>query len=121
MYGAAKKKAVKLDKLKNEYALLDDAYAQTQEEKVDLQEAVQSELTSKLVQCENSQFDHDFTFQTKSGRRYSPAIRKLYYTLLAEEVSSAKIAGIIKTVLRCMFPAIDVESLQLPKRACAKG
>ncbi len=59
MYGAAKKKAVKLDKLKNEYALLDDAYAQTQEEKVDLQEAVQSELTSKLVQCENSQFDHD--------------------------------------------------------------
>ena len=27
-----------------------------------------------------------FTIQTKQGRRYSPSIRKLYYTLLADEV-----------------------------------
>ena len=31
-------------------------------------------------------------FQQKNGRRYSPAIRKLYYTLLSQQIPSVKIA-----------------------------
>lgn len=46
-----------------------------------------------------------FTFQTTTGGfKYSPAIQKLYYTLLANQTSPAKIANIIKAVLKCFLP-----------------
>ena len=60
----------------------------------------------------------DFTFQTKSGRRYSPAIRKLYYSLLSDQIPLSKIAAIIKMVIKCFNP-IDIEKLKLSQRACA--
>ena len=41
-----------------------------------------------------------FTFQTTTGAtKYSPAIRKLYYTLLANQTPPARIVHIIKAVL----------------------
>lgn len=44
-------------------------------------------------------------FTTKTGdRMYSPAIRKLYYTLLADQIPPAKICSTIKSVLKT-FPA----------------
>ena len=61
----------------------------------------------------------DFTFQTKAGRRYLPAIRKLYYSLLSDQVPSSKIIAIIKMIIKCFNPSIDVEKLKLPQRACA--
>ena len=43
-----------------------------------------------------------FTFQTTTGAfKYSPAVRKIYYTLLAYQTPPAKIANIIKAVLKC--------------------
>ena len=62
----------------------------------------------------------NFTFLTTSGsRRYSPSIRKLYYTLLADQIPPAKIASTIKCVLKCFLPRLDVNQLLLPKEICA--
>ena len=61
----------------------------------------------------------EFCIQTKHGRRYSPAIRKLYYQLLADQVPTSKIADIIKAVIRCFNPSVDIQNLKLPQRACA--
>ena len=60
----------------------------------------------------------DFTFQTKSGR-YSPAICRLYYSLLSDQIPSSKIAVIVNMVIKCFNPSIDVEKLKLPQLACA--
>ena len=51
------------------------------------------------------------TTQSKPGLRY--------YTLLADQVPASKIADIIKTVVKCFNPSIDVQHLKLPQRACA--
>ena len=42
-----------------------------------------------------------------SGTRYSPAIQKLYYSLLAEQISPAKIGSVIK--LKNFFPDLDTD------------
>lgn len=110
----AGKKSNDLDTLKYEYALLEDAYADNAE----TIQALQNELSAVPVgsTCNDS---GDFTYVTKCGRCYSPAIRKLYYSLLSTQVPSSKIAEIIKTVIKCFNPSIDVEQLKLPHRTCA--
>ena len=61
-----------------------------------------------------------FCFETKDGnRKYSPAIRELYYSLLADQLSPTKISVVIKTVLNCFLPSLDLQLLQLPSEACA--
>ena len=117
----AGKKACRFHDLRSEYALLEDEYAQLQEENEDFSAAI-SALQGELASISDDSLcsdNGDFTFQTKSGRRYSPAIRKLYYSLLCDQIPSSKIAGIIKTVIRSFNPSVDVEQLQLPQRACA--
>ena len=57
--------------------------------------------------------------ETKSGRHFSPSIRKLYYTLLANQVPAARIRDIVSTVLECFVPDCDVSSIKLPKETCA--
>ena len=49
-------------------------------------------------------------------RKYSPEIRKLYYSLLADQVSVSKITHIVKSVLRCFNPGMNVDELRLPKK-----
>ena len=104
----------------SEYALLENETAQLQEDNADFAATIAA-LESELASIpDNSTYgNEDFTFQTKSGRRYSPAIRKLYYSLLSDPVPSSKIAGIIKNVIQCLVPSIDVEQIKLPQRACA--
>ena len=46
------------------------------------------------------------------SRKYSPEIRKLYYTLLAAQVPVSKISDIIRSVLECFNPTASVEDLQ---------
>jgi len=61
-----------------------------------------------------------FSFHTKTGTTmYSPAIRKLYYTLLTDQIPPAKIESIIKAVLKCFLPNLNIEKLSLPKEKCA--
>ena len=96
---------------------------QLQEENLEVSTAIaalETELTSESDSYNTTVSDiADFTFQTKSGRRYSPAIRKLYYGLLSNQVPSSKIVAIIKMVVKCFNPSIDVEKLKLPQRTCA--
>ena len=72
-----------------------------------------------------STVDHDdklvnFCFQTREGNKtYSPAIRELYYSLLGNQLAPAKIATIIKTVLKCFLPSVDLKQLKLPSESCA--
>ena len=62
----------------------------------------------------------NFVIETMTGgKQYSAAIRKLYYTLLADQVPPAKISTIIMSVLKCFFPSVNTEELQLPKERCA--
>jgi len=61
-----------------------------------------------------------FCFTSKSGERiYSPAICKLYYSLLSDQIPPSKIYKTIKAVLKCFLPNLDIEHLQLPKERCA--
>ena len=120
---AAEKKAEKLKKLRSEYRLLEEEFMHLQEENLEISTAVaalEKELASVSDDKTTTVNDiADFTFQTKAGRRYSPAIRKLYYSLLSDQVPSSKIIAIIKMVIKCFNPSIDVEKLKLPQRACA--
>ena len=54
---------------------------------------------------------------TTDASKYSPAVRKLYYSLLANQTPSAKIEIIMKAVLKCFLPNLDVD--RLPKEKCA--
>ena len=61
-----------------------------------------------------------FSFETKhNGKQYSPAIRKLYYALLVDQIPPATIQTTIKSVLKCFLPGLDVDNLQVPKERCA--
>ena len=62
----------------------------------------------------------NFRFETKDGGKvYTPAIRELYYTLLAEQIPPGKIASTIKATLKCFLPSLDVQHLKLPQESCA--
>ncbi len=55
----------------------------------------------------------------KQGKAYPPAIRKLYYSLLTKQIPVARVAEIVKTVLKVFAPSVDVENLPLPQKSCA--
>ena len=56
---------------------------------------------------------------TFDGKKYLPAVRTLYYSLLASQIPPGKIRNIIKDVVKAFIPDIDVESLKLPGSTCA--
>ena len=57
--------------------------------------------------------------RTKVGRTYSTEIRTLYYSLLAAQIPASKIDSIIKSVIKCFQPFVNVDELKLPKKSCA--
>ena len=59
------------------------------------------------------------SFETRNGTKYTPAIRKLYYSLLSEQIPPRKIATIIKTILKSFFPDLNTDELALPKERYA--
>ena len=91
-----------------------------QEKNSDLSEAL-STVHKELAAVHDSTEKNATLCRTQcdGGTRYSPAIRKLYYCLLAEQISPAKIGSVIKTILKAFFPELDVEQLRLPKERCA--
>lgn len=61
-----------------------------------------------------------FCFETKEGGHvYSTSIRQLYYKLLADGLSPARIASMIRSVLKTFYPSLDVDKLKLPSETCA--
>ena len=51
--------------------------------------------------------------------KYSHEIRKLYYSLLADQVPISKISDIVRAVLKRFNPSMNVEELRLPKKTCS--
>ena len=91
-----------------------------QEENSDLSKAlvaVESELSYISEKEPQHNLTDDFTIQTKKGRTYSPTIRILFYTLLANQVSASKITD-IKTVVKHFNSDIHVNHLKLPSKSC---
>ena len=58
-------------------------------------------------------------FVSKCGGQYTPAVRKLYYSLLAKQVPVSHIEKIIKAVIKCVNPLVDIDQIMLPKCSCA--
>jgi hypothetical protein len=95
--------------------ILKEDLAELQEENFGLLKTM-SDVEYELSENESTDY---FIMQTKRGQRYSPTIRKLYYTLLANQVPASKIAEIIRTVVKSFNPSIDIEQLKLPQKGCA--
>ncbi len=57
--------------------------------------------------------------ETKTGKHYSLPIRKLYYELLAHQIPSSKVSALVRSVVECFLPDVDISTLQLPKERCA--
>ena len=105
----AEKKAAKSEAYK---AVLQEECARLHIDNIDL--ALEAE--------EESAKDPDFdvlSICSKTGQRYPPEVRKLYYSLLTSQVPASKVEVIVKTVLKTFHPSLDVDQLQLPKKSCA--
>ena len=63
---------------------------------------------------------NDELHQTKSGKSYSPGLRKLYYNLLVSGMPPGSIHLTIKKILHHFLPNIDTCDLNLPKQSCAQ-
>lgn len=104
---------------------LDEEIAAIKAENIELSKthsAVQNELSTFITDTISITVDSNsnFIIETKTGgKQYSTGIRKLYYTLLADQVPPAKISNIIKSVFKCFFPSLNIEKLALPKERCA--
>ena len=104
---------------------LEEELTVIKEKNIELSKAlvsVQKELSAVTTDAISITVDTDsnFIIETKTGgTQYSPSIRSLYYTLLADQVPPAKISSIIKSVLKCFFPSLSIEELALPKERCA--
>ena len=90
------------------------------EEEVLVENHALMEMVNSLQKEVKALSSSDVSLQTKGGgKMYSPAIRKLYYTLLAEQIPPAKIAATIRSTLKCFMPSLDIQSIQLPSEGCA--
>ena len=82
--------------------LLEESAVATEEENYQLSSALQCLQQELSTIADGSSITIDalskeVSFQTKLGKKvYSPAIRKLYYTMLTDQIPPAKISSIIK-------------------------
>jgi len=104
---------------------LDEEIAVIKAENMELSKtlsSIQKELFTFITDAVSIAVDSDSNFiieKKTGGWQYSTGIRKLYYTLLADQVPTAKIHSIIKSTLKWFFPLVNVEKLSLPKERCA--
>jgi len=63
----------------------------------------------------------DIAKKTKHGRQYTKEVRKLYYSLLSQNIPPNKIRGIIKSVFQHLLPSANSPNeLQLPSKSTAR-
>ena len=80
-----------------------------------LQEITTLKLAVESMSMNNAQLTTlNNVIDTKNGIVYNQAIRELYYKLLANQIPPAKIEDVIKSVLKCFFPTMNVSDLKLP-------
>ena len=80
------------------------------------------ELVSSLRNQIQLLSDTEVSLQTKekgSGNMYTPAVRELCYSLLADQIPPAKVATTIQAVLICFMPSLDLHTIKLPSEGCA--
>ena len=97
--------------LETQHTLLENDFAEVQIEYLDLFEDV--------MELQQSQASDVCVLPTKVGRTYTAEIRTLYYSLLAAQIPASKVDSIIKSVVKCFQPSINVDELKLPKKSCA--
>ena len=118
-WAKAAKEATSLEKEYNsvasDCAILEESIENTREDNLKLSTAlglVQMEL-STIKNATTIYFDlkqMNFSFETKSGSiQYLPAVRKLYYLLLAQQIPPAKISTTIKAVLELQMFLNDLQ------------
>lgn len=74
--------------------------------------SLQYEVTNLSQSEQESCYESEAMFQDIIGHhKYSPDVRKLYYNLLADQIPVSKISDIIRTVLKCFNPPMDVENM----------
>lgn len=106
---------VKVLKLKDKTEKLKEECIQLEIENLNL-----IEEEEELYSSADTSTDRESTFQDIIGHRtYSPEIRMLYYSLLENQVPVSKVTDIIRSVLRCFNPSMNVEELRLPQKTCA--
>ena len=98
-------------KVKDKSEQLETECARLEIENLDLQSEEKSCDSDTSFQAA----DVESTFQDIGHRKYSPEIRKPYYSLLANQVPVSRITDIVRTVLKCFNP-MNVEELRLPKK-----
>jgi len=111
---------LKADKLKNATELLNSKCTKLQVENLEL---------LYINDSDNESCDADTSYQSGEAdkledivgdhHKYSPEIRMLYYSLLANQIPASKIADIIREVLACFNPTMNMTELRLPKKSCA--
>lgn len=101
--------SAKLSKFHRKIESLEKDYADVLMENIDLTDVLAEKDDESLIPPEC----------VKHGKAYPPAIRKLYYSLLTKQIPAARVAEIIKTVLKIFAPSVDVENLPLPQKSCA--
>ena len=128
---SARRKALKLQERLEAFiddsAHYEDTLLSENEELSELIDHLKEEVTT-LSTCSSNvtlagdmcQGKASFCFQTKDGGKvYSTAVRELYYTLLTLQLPPAKIASIIKTILKTFLPSLNIDTLHLPGESCA--
>ena len=112
----------KLEATVTDFTRYEDEILEKNDELTGLLSALKKEIVG-LPCCNVSLLQsssNEFFFQTKDGGRvYTHAIRQLYYSLLADQIPPAKIERTIRTILKCFFPFLKLENLQLPSESCA--
>ena len=106
---------VKINKLKSRNVKLEAECVELQVETLELQ-------SEKLDhQCDSDTSYHaDDAESTIVGRhKYSTEIRKLYYSLLVDQMPVSKITIIIQNALKCFDPSVNLDEIRLPKKSCA--
>ena len=110
----------RLKTLETQHTLLENDFAEMQIENLDLSEDVVELQQLQPSAASSSDLQTlGLASNTKVGRTYSAEIRILYYSLLAAQIPASKIDSIIKSVIKCFQPSIDIDELKLPKKSCA--
>ena len=90
-----------------------------EEERVELKSVISEFEELKALKQIRPEHQQQSLIATKQGVQYSPVIRRLYYSLLANQIPAARAAEIVKAVLKCFLPDSDVETIKLPSERCA--
>ena len=87
--------------------------------KADISKLLEENADFSVASSGNDKDTQSNIFVSKHGTQFTPAIRKLYYSLLTKQVPASNIERIVRTVIKSVNPLMDIDQIILPKRSCA--